>query len=242
MFDQTALIADALSLKAEFDKLLGNARVRNARHHKIAGYLCLTIAEQFSATLYLVQGGYSSHAPLIVRSMLEALADMLCIVTDPNFVDQLIFDSARDDIRMFAEFSEDPEMQKNQEAMGILSTWSRKADDRLKAMKIRKIKKLSTEQRFAKAGIKPLYVAFRMYSAFAHNQLSALMGRHGEVEPSTEIRYGMPVPPDFMKGMLMLSARLFITAVSQASHFTTIPTDELSRYIARSETRWRTEN
>src|SRR5689334_16428702 len=111
------------AIKVHVDKALLRARVHDNGESRIAATLCLTIAEQFSAVVSLVESGFSSHAPIIVRSMLEGLANLLILIHDSTYVDQLRFENARNDVILFDEYAADPEMQHKIEAQATLAEW-----------------------------------------------------------------------------------------------------------------------
>ena len=52
-----AMLAAAHDIKAQLDALLLRGRVQDSGEHRVAATQCLTIAEQFSATLHLIEGG-----------------------------------------------------------------------------------------------------------------------------------------------------------------------------------------
>ena len=91
----TSMLVAAHDIKAQLDVLLLRGRVQDSGEHRVAATLCLTIAEQFAATLHLIEGGFSSHAPVMVRSMLEGHANLLNVVKDSTFVEQIRYDNAR---------------------------------------------------------------------------------------------------------------------------------------------------
>ncbi|WP_129527142.1 DUF5677 domain-containing protein [Achromobacter agilis] len=118
----------AHNIKAQLDVLLLQGRVQDSGEHRVAATLCLTIAEQFAATLHLIDGGFSSHAPVMVRSMLEGYANLLNVVSDPAFVDQIRYDNARADVVLFTEYATDSEMWNNTEARETLARWKADAE------------------------------------------------------------------------------------------------------------------
>ena len=89
MPDIPQLLAEADAAKLRLDGLLFRVNVQDSGEARVAATLCLTIAEQFAGVLHLVRGGFSSHAPILVRSMLEGLADLLNFSGRRRWVDQL---------------------------------------------------------------------------------------------------------------------------------------------------------
>jgi hypothetical protein len=62
--------------RRRIDALLLRANVQDSGEARVSATFLLTIAEQFAAMAYLVEGKFSTHAPILVRSMLDELADL----------------------------------------------------------------------------------------------------------------------------------------------------------------------
>ena len=182
----TSMLVAAHDIKAQLDVLLLRGRVQDSGEHRVAATLCLTIAEQFAATLHLIEGGFSSHAPVMVRSMLEGHANLLNVVKDSTFVEQIRYDNARADTVLFTEYAADPSMQDNPEAKEKLVRWKAIAEPVRIELEAKGYGKLDLYQRFKRANILSTYTAYRVFCSFAHNQLTTLLARHAD---RFELRY-----------------------------------------------------
>jgi hypothetical protein len=151
-----AMLVAAHDIKAQIDELLLRGRVQDSGEHRVAATLCLTIAEQFAATLHLIEGSFSSHAPVMVRSMLEGHANLLNLVGDPAFVDQIRYDNARADVVLFTEYAADPELQGNADAQETLARWKADAEPVRDELEAKGYGKLDVYQRFKRANIEPV--------------------------------------------------------------------------------------
>jgi hypothetical protein len=81
--------------------------------------------------------------------MLEGLASLLNLTEDPNYLDQMRFESARADITLCEEYAADPDMK----PQGVI-------------------------EQFRQAGMLQNYIAYLVFCSFSHNQLTTLISLH----------------------------------------------------------------
>ena len=127
MPDLRKLTKAAHEVGARYDEMLVDARVNDSGEARISAIFCLTISEQFAAVLCLIESGFSTHALVIERSMLEGLASLLNLIKNPNYLNQIKFDSARSDIALFEECVADPDIQKDAAGFAALKVSKAKA-------------------------------------------------------------------------------------------------------------------
>jgi len=163
MSDLPKKLAAAHEVKHLLDELLARAKVNDSGEARVSATLCLTIAEQFAAALCLIEGGFSSHAPIIVRSMLEALASLFNLVHDAKYLDQLRFDNARSDVILFDEYAADSEMKENKDAIAKLAEWKAKAQPVRDELAARGFRRQDVIEKFKKAKIFQCYVTYRVF-------------------------------------------------------------------------------
>ena len=231
----TAMLAAAREIKAQLDVLPLRGRVQDSGEHRVSATLCLTIAEQFAVTLHLIEGGFSSHAPVMVRSMLEGHANLLNVVRDPAFVDQIRYDNARADVVLFTEYTADPEMQDNANAQETLAKWKADAEPIRDKREAKGYGKLDVYQRFKRANILSTYVAYRVCCSFAHNQLTTLLARHAD---PFELRYHFEAPEALTASLLTVAVSILCQAVVTASHYTDLSDTELRQVIDAADAKW----
>jgi len=229
------MLTAAHSIKAQLDDLLLRGKVQDSGEARVAATLCLTIAEQFAAALNLVEGGFSSHAPIVVRSMLEGLANLLNLVNDPNYLDQIRFDNARSDVILFTEYAADPGMQDNVEAQENLARWKAAAEPVRDELRALGFDKMDVYQKFKKANILPTYIAYRVFCSFAHNQLTTLLARHAG---NFELRYHSEAPVETTGSVLTVAVSILCQAVVTASHYTDLTDSELRHVIDAADATW----
>lgn len=230
-----AMLAAAHEIKAQLDVLLLRGRVKDSGEHRVAATLCLTIAEQFAATLHLIEGGFSSHAPVMVRSMLEGHANLLNVVKDPEFVNQIRYDNARADVVLFTEYAADPGMKDNADAQETLAKWKADAKPVRDELEANGYGKLDVIERFKKAGIAPLYVSYRVFCSFTHNQLTTLLARHAG---DFELHYHFEAPEALTAGLLGVAVCILCQSVVTASHFTDLSDADLQQVIDAADAQW----
>lgn len=112
MPDIPKMLVAADSIKQQYDGFLLRAKVADTELGRAAAHLCMTIAELFDATTCLIENGFSSHSPIMVRSMLEGMADLNILVEDATHLDHMAYESARSNTNIFeriAAYPENPE-------------------------------------------------------------------------------------------------------------------------------------
>jgi hypothetical protein len=235
MPDLPKMLSTAHDVKYRFDDLLFRAKVQDSGEARISATICLTIAEQFAAVLCLVEGGHSSHAPIIVRSMLEGLAELLNLVNDSNYLNQMKFDNARSDVILFEEYSTDPEMQEDAEAIATLAEWKAKAQPIRDMLAARGFQKQGVIEKFKNANILQSYVAYRVLCSYAHNQLTTLIARHAG---NLELLYHNDAPPETTASILTIAVSILCQSVNTMHKFTDIPAEELDKAIKVADEIW----
>ena len=230
-----AMLTAAHKIKEQIDVLLLRGRVRDSGEHRVAATLCLTVAEQFLATLNLIEGGFSSHAPVMVRSMLEGHANLLNVVRDPTFVDQIRYDNASADIVLFTEYAAHQEMQDDIGAQKTLYAWKAAAEPVRDELKAKGYGKLDVYQRFMRANILPAYLAYRVFCSFAHNQLTTLLARHAD---RFELCYHSEAPEALTASLLNVAVGILCQSVVTASHYTDLSDEELQQVIDAAGAQW----
>jgi hypothetical protein len=234
MADIPKLLAAAHEVKRLYDEVLMRANVQDSGEARISATLCLTIAEQFGAMLCLTDGGFSSHAPILVRSMLEGLANLINLVNDANYLDQIRYENARSDVILFDEYAADPEMQNDKEAIATLANWKSKAQPIRDELAGKGFKKQDVIAKFKKANILPNYVAYRVFCSFAHNQLTTLLARHaGEF-----LHYHYEAPAAMTASTLTVAVSILSQAINMLPSFTNITSDELKIVIDIADANW----
>jgi hypothetical protein len=198
-------------------------------------YLCRRHGVKVVYVAEPFEGGFSSHAPVMVRSMLEGHANLLNLVGDPAFVDQIRYDNARADVVLFTEYAADPEMQGNADAQETLARWKADAEPVRDELEAKGYGKLDVYQRFKRANIMSTYVAYRVFCSFAHNQLTTLLARHAD---RFELRYHVEAPKALTASLLNVAVSILCQAVVTASHYTDLTDAELRQVIDSADATW----
>lgn len=236
MADLPTLLAIANCLKLNLDELLLRAKVQDSGEARVAITLCLTISEQYAAALHMIEGGFSSHAPTLVRSMLEGQAAVFNLVADPAYLDQMRFDNARADVTLFTEYVADPGMQDDPDALERLAAFKAQAEPVRDELKAKGYKKQDVIEKFRAAKILPAYVAYRVFCSFAHNQLTTLLSRHAG---NFSLRYHYEAPPELTAGVLGIAVGILCQSVmAAASKYTDLTEVELHQVMDPIDEAW----
>lgn len=234
MADIPKMLAAGREIKHRYDEVLIQANVQDRGEARVSASLCLTIAEQFDAMLCLIAGGFSSHAPILVRSMLEGLANLINLVNEPGYLQQIRYENARSDVILFDEYASDPEIQRDREAIAKLAEWKDKAKPVRDELADKGFKTLDVQEKFRKAKISQNYVAYRVYCSFAHNQLTTLLARHA----GKFLHYHYEAPVAMTASTLTVAVSIVSRALDMLPSFTDISADELKSVIHTADANW----
>jgi hypothetical protein len=235
MEDLKAMLERAERFKSDVDTWLAALQVTDSGEHRIAASLFLTIAEEFAATLYLVRGGFSAHAPLVMKSMLEALGSLLNLVKDPAYLDRMRFKDAAANITLFTEYAADPGMAQDQEAVKTLMEWKAKTEPVFQDLSGRRVTAPKVLEDFKAAGMANNYIAYRVYCAYAHNQLTTLLARHASVPL---LRYHEEAPVESTMSLITSAVSVLGRAVQTLPKFTDADECELAKFLELLDDDW----
>lgn len=228
-------LAAAREVKYRIDQVILRANFQDSAEARVSASLCLTIAEQYAAAIYLISGGFSSHAPIIVRSMLEGLANLLNLVSDAGYLDQMRFENARSDVILFEEYARDPDMQDDQQAIQTLAALRDQAIPVRDELAARRFTKQDLPTKFKQAKIQQHYVAYRVFCSFAHNQLTTLLSRHAV---RFDLKYHNEAPEEMTEGLLSIAVYILYRAVATFPTFSNVPEGELKQVLDEIDALW----
>jgi hypothetical protein len=223
MPDLQKMLTAGRSIVQKYNVVLIQATVTETVQGQAAFLLCMTIAEQFNATLCLIQNGFASHSPVMVRSMLEGMADLNILVSDPSHYEQMRYVSAKEHSTIFEGFAILPETQHGNfparmKASAAVSTTER---DELKAKKLGV--RQTAEEKFIKAGLGTAYPTYKLLCGFAHNDLTTLVVRHS----GSQLRLNHQPQTRATIGILNTAFRLLTEAVALLPEFSDTQANEL---------------
>jgi len=229
-------IRDRLTLAVQARDALGELAARANVHTNeaaVIGFgLCLTIQELFAAVILLMDQGLGSHAPTLARPALEALADLRILAKDHKYLEQLKFDDARENLKLFKGYSEIKGMP--QDAIDTLQDWSAKAQPTVDAGKATGLKKQQISDKMKLAGLEEEYVTYGVLCGFSHNQLTTITARHGK----HELRFLHEPPYETMNGVLGLALSITGKAIQQLPAFSDLPEADIAKVVAEIDAAW----
>jgi hypothetical protein len=235
MPDVQKMLNRAEQLRGCVDELFGRIEVKDSDEHRVAMMLVLTIAEQYSGSLKLFRCGSSSHAPIVMRSMLEALVSLSLLVKDPKHADQMRFKDASENARLCDDYIKDLDTQQDQEMVKTLTEIKAKAEADLKELQEKGFKKKKVVDEFELAGIKDNYLAYRVYCGATHNQLTALMARHA----GNPLRYREEPSERSRQAMLSCMVSMLVRAVHTLPIYTTAKEAEVAELLDGFDEDWK---
>ncbi|MBW8364630.1 MAG: hypothetical protein K0M39_08750 [Rhizobium sp.] len=217
-----------------FEVLIYRASVNDSGEARIAATLCLTIFEQFHATLCLIDNGFATHAPGPIRSMLEGLADLVNLTNQPAYLNQLHYENAAENIKLFREYAALPGQEN--EVTQKLEYWKQQAEQVKHELAEKVNKGLKTRDKLDKAGLIEQYVTYRVLCGFIHPNMTSLIARHADVQPI--LRYRDAAAPEVITMLLDITVELLGHAVQTLPRFTDLTVDDIETAVADAKQQW----
>lgn len=222
------LVLAGAEANEQFEAILARMEMDNTTRNRAAGMLVASIAEMANAAMLLMGTPVQSHAPVLLRSMLEALVDLKCLLADDDYFDQLEFNDALQLVRVFRDFADAPGFMDSEERREQLAEMRAQTEARFEALREGRAE-VSTRDLFARAGMAGDYVAYRTYCSWTHNKLFALRGRHGA---HGIVRMGQPMPVDMQRSVVTNCVSIYARALQSLPDCTTnVTADEVREVI-----------
>ncbi len=177
------------------------------RNHQQLYVICTyaTIVEIAFGCFALVESSQLTTLPTLLRSLLEAYADFVGCLRDPNYYKYMYTSLLNEKLRLLKKTLSNPHnpyLKGIAQSVDIVDTKSA-LEAEIAALKCEGHEKLDVSERFAKAGLEGEYqTMYWLLCLHAHNNISALEDRHiekqgddynvvmfKEVEPADRIRY-----------------------------------------------------
>jgi hypothetical protein len=229
-----ALLAAASRISTITDEMVLRAQVNDTGEARVAACFYLSLAEQFSATLLLISSRCSSHAPPLLRSMLEGLVDLKNLVADPAYLDQIKLNDATEDLKTFESFANDPALLGDQETQTDLTLWRANGTRLRTELMQRGVRVRPLEQRLDPVELRSLYSAYRFLTGMSHSRLSNVIMRHA----GTVLQFRAPAPDDTIIGFLRIAVQMLGLGFEQVCHFTNIPANHVRRTLDEVSAIW----
>lgn len=209
------LIAAAKEANEVLTRLVGAISLDGEERTRAAGMLLATIAEQMGAVIVLMATPMQSHAPILVRTMLEALVDLKCVVTDEDYLEQLEFTDVLQLRKVLIDYAKDPEFMAVEQFQREHAAVMAEVEPRYEELRQGR-SPVDIATRFRRAGMAGAYVVYRMYCTWSHNQLFALRGRH---QASGPIEMGAAMPIDMQRAVIVNAVKTYSDALRMLPQF-----------------------
>lgn len=235
---------DALSAKELLDtcervlddlqNLIRRSRPPKGGPDRLRVALVLTMAEQFEATLRLARAQMITHAATQVRSMIEALLAMNMLATDPEYVDQMRYEQARGQRRVYEGVLADPHIPTDLKDLIQTAFEACHAECESFRAKGRKPRKISDD--FAAAKLWHLVGPYSMLCAFSHNDLAVLALRHiGE----KGVAFRQLDDQALVQSVMSTALQVVMDATNQFGQIAKFPDDHFDSLFTAMNQQWR---
>jgi hypothetical protein len=134
--------------------------------------------------------------------MLESYVNLKLLIDDPEHADQIVFENARQSLKVVRGFAGDAEVAADPSMMAQIVGYRQEHTPVYDELTARGLKKKPIFDLFTKAGEKQLYLAYRFLCTFSHNQLSTLVARHAG---AGYLIMGQGLPVETLERILALS-------------------------------------
>jgi hypothetical protein len=227
----------AYAILGMYDELIQKARPQDDSDRVTYGcWLLLTIFEQFHSALCLIDNGLASHAAGPVRSMLEGMTDLLNLARCETYVDQMKYDSANENVKLFEEFSKSGDLEP--EMIAVLAEWNdrdRPVRDKL-ATSANVTRRLHLEEKLRRVDLVPAYAAYRMFCGLLHPNLTSLNARH-RGDDGTAV-YRAETPPAMVLTLLRYAIDFATRVINVLPTFSTIPKEQMDAVTDKAVAIW----
>lgn len=236
MHGPNEIISAAEEIGAAFEALLEGVEVQDSGVARISACLFLTIAELYIAMLSVMRSRAQSHAPVLVRSMHEAFADLQNLVGDSSYADQIRFDNADQMLKTSDGFQAAPDMQDSEEALRKLAEWIAKEQKTYDELKGKGYKPLRIFDKFKRVGMAGEYAtSYRFFCAFSHSDLNTLIARHAGID---HLRFTDSLPAETLKSVLSIAINIYGRAVQHLPNFSNVSDDKVKVAVDAAEAIW----
>jgi len=221
------LFTRADQLTKDLEDILLNASFVKDEPSKMAASLCLTIFELHLGVITLLDSYSQSHAPLLVRSMLETLVNLKCLSNDRQFLNQIHHDDALQNVKIFEEYLKvldvnDP----TREDIGQKLTNEKNI---LEGHRRNKVSKMFISDKFKLAKLGHNYAAYSVMCSFTHNNATTVYARHGV---GNELDFARELPVETFKMILGVSISTFLDVLNLLPIFSNVDSVNLEKTLA----------
>lgn len=186
----------------------------------------LSIFEQYHAALCLFDHNAGTHTPCLIRCMLEYFVDLINVLQDPNYVDQLKVENAHSDHKVVEKYVGALASVELEESMaGELAGLRAEIDTKERG------KEQARSQKIANARQEELPWLYSLLCGMTHPNLTSLMTRH--TPTGDEVAYCRSPDLAVHRMLLSITIRLLSMTLSQLPRFTDCDSGCVAAFVAR---------
>ena len=236
--DENSLLVAADEIGTKFEALFMQASFNDSGEARISACLLLTIAELYIAVLAVLRSPAQSHAGVLIRSMLEALADLNNLVADPNYLDQMHFDNADQMLKTSQGFLDDADLRDDPEVQENMKRWRAIEQEMYDKLKSKGCKPQGPAAKFKLAKMIGEYATgYRFLCSFSHSDLNTLIARHAG---DGQLRFTDTLPPETLKSLLGLAISIYARSVNTLPKYSNLSTAEVQSACDAADSIWST--
>jgi len=219
-----------------FEDILERAQVpSDSEQAELAACLTLTIFEQFHSAVCLMEADLASHAAGPIRSMLEGVADLQNLCHCSAYVDQMRYQSARENVALFDEFGASAGV--TEDMASTLAEWDALDRPIRDELRTRGFKELKLKEKLERIDLESLYSYYRVLFALVHPNLTSLRSRHRT--SANLVLYRAAAEPPLVAMLLRLAVGLLTRAMDDVHLYTDLDVDEIHSATDKAVALWR---
>ncbi|WP_421423742.1 DUF5677 domain-containing protein [Agrobacterium rosae] len=200
--------------------------------------LYASVIEQTGSALTLLKAGQHVGVNIILRSTLEGYIDLINLIADPNYLDQMTASYHKEWIKMLEPgLNGDQPFLAPYEVDELAESLEHHRNE-LSILTQRGVKPLQARSRFEKAQMLSVYhTVFNALSADSHNNIRALMSRHFRIgNDGTEVVIFKSLEKEDLAPALFSFTDIYIrTGISVHSHFKSNGAEVFRHYAQQLE-------
>lgn len=217
---------------AQYEDYLVAMQVNDSGEARVSATLLLTIGELYRAMEALLDHGCASHAGGPIRSMIEALANVLLVAKDPDNVYQLTFDNAREDASLLRRYMGALGDGVDASILEPLKRMVAEAENRRDALSEAGYKKQLIATKFSEIERQvDLYTAYGILCGLVHPSFTGLMSRHAG-DNKLELKYRAEPRPEVVEMLLYMAVPCLLEAMTVLPGISDIRANDVQQFHA----------
>lgn len=214
------MLCAAQQIKSRLDDLVQTASIHDGEPWNVSSKLYATIANQFEVVSLLIRHNFIFDAFIIVRSMTEGFVDLLTIIDNPEYINEIKYYDEHETCKLFISLQEKSKTSNDANAQT-------KPDHEPKDRK-NKHRLPTIHERLGKINRSEIYPLYKFLCQFSHNQFASLLARHEENIPQNK----------FSAVALDAAIKILCQAFQKLHAFTNVSDSKINQAIEYANETW----